>query len=468
VKSKTQDGARAPSFHRSKVQRGEAATLRCGQTHNHSAFAQAGVTIATKFAHLHGECVLAMTTPDATFLEEVEDFLVSFDLPTFPTLQTLTDDHSGEPLLAEALSVPKQAVDDVRSRRTRKKAKAVVDAAAKYELAKAKDRKRRSDYRERRRVEKETLKQQVGELTAELGELQKSKAAERSLASSAWEMVAKRQLQARVKAEEKQHRIVRAVESRARMIEAFKGFVHDRVTDVDEAEPYQHKRIRLEPSDAELFKLYMKDLDATYAQTDEALRSYGLDATDASWDRPRRHWKEDGETGCYLYADKYAMPYNFEQICRHTWYVAQMPHRQEDRERFDVVDDPENTSAFKFRVTTCLHSGRKVSLLQRAVVRRYVQDNRSVIVWRSFTEGEGMFAGMHADESGWCVSIPLSNSPEPSTLLLTMMRHVPMYFSTKPLQAPDAKQFTGLVLDTGTEDATEISSRLEKLILQDE
>jgi hypothetical protein len=307
----------------------------------------------------------------------------------------------------------------------------------------------------------------VGELTAELSdlsELQKHKEAERPLASSAWEVVAKRQLQTRLNSEERQRRLVSAIES-------FKDFVHDRLTgaaDVNEVASYQHKRIRLEPSDAELYALYVKELDPTYAQTDEALRSYGLDSTDASWDCPRRYWREDGKTGYYLYADKFAMPYDHEQIGRHAWCLAQMNHRQEDREHFDGVEDPENTSAFKFRVTTCLHSGRKVSLLQRTVVRRYFQVNRSVLVWRSFSEGEGLFAGMHADESGWCVSIPLSNSPEPSTLLRTMMRTVPMHFSTKDFPEPDAKHFTGMVLNSGTQDATETFSRLEKLLLEDE
>lgn len=59
------------------------------------------------------------------------------------------------------------------------------------------------------------------------------------------------------------------------------------------------------------------------------------------------------------------------------------------------------------------------------------------------------------------VSIPLSSSVEPSTLVRTMMRYVPKYFGTKALREPDAKQFTGLVLETGTADDTKI------IILQD-
>lgn len=280
-------------------------------------------------------------------------------------------------------------------------------------------------------------------------------------------MVAKRQLQAQVNAEETQRRLLTAIESRAALIHEFQTIIQTRVSHVHDDATHQHKRIRFEPSDAEFFKAYVKVLDHFYAQTDEVLKTYGLDATDASWDHPRRQWNEDGKAGYYVYTDKYVLPFAFQQVCWFTWLVAQMQHRQEDRERFDGVDDPENTSAFKFRVSTRLNSGRSVSVLERAVIRRYVRDDRLVIVWRLFTEGEGIFTGMHADESGWCVSIPLSGSPVSETLTRTIMRHVPMHFRSKSTQDVAAQQFTGFLLDSGTENAREIGSRMEKLLLQD-
>ncbi|KAK1946662.1 hypothetical protein P3T76_002214 [Phytophthora citrophthora] len=402
-----------------------------------------------------------MTTPDAAFLDEVEDFLVSFDLPIFPTLQTLADlDNSDDSAPSEAVPAPKAR----GSSSGRKRSKQAIDPVVKHELEKAKDRKRRSLYRERRRVEKETLKEQVGELSTELAELQKAKEGDRSLASSAWEMVAKRQLQARVDSEEKQRRLLRAIESQSGLIQGFQNIIHDIGEKVDDV-AYKHKRIRLEPSDAEFYKAYVLELDDFYAQTDEALKRYGLDSIDASWDQPRRQWKEEGETGYYIYTDKNIMPFDYELVYKQTWRVAQMHHRQQDREGYDI-GDPDNTAAFKFRVTHRLQSGRTVSALQRAVVRRYLEDERSVVVWRSFCEGEGIFQGMHADESGWCISVPLPNAPEPSTLTRTMMRQVPMHFSSKATQEPDVNQFVGFVLGTGSEDALEISSRLEKLVLQ--
>ncbi|KAE8877627.1 hypothetical protein PF005_g25819 [Phytophthora fragariae] len=412
---------------------------------------------------------------DASFLAEVEDFLVSLDLPTFPTLRSLTSDEIGdESSRIDAVPTPQEAPKSLDSTAAptnvrKKKFRSEMDAAAKLEMERAKDRKRRSAYRERRKIEKETLQKQAGELSAELAQLQKAKQAKRSLASSAWEMVAKRQLQARLNAEEKQRRLVRAVESQANVIEEFKGFMHERLSIVDDMGEaiYKQKRIRLEPSDAEFYKAFANELDAVHAQTEEMLKAYGLDSADANWDGPRRKWKEEGESGYYVYADKRVMPFDFKHICKFMWQVAQMDHRQEDREYYDGMENSEDTSALKFRVTTRLNSGRTMSILQRAVSRRYLSNGRSVVVWRSFAEGEGIFSGMHADECGWCVSIPLPSSPESRALMRTMMRHVPMHFSTKSAQEADAKQFTGFDFDTGSEDAIEITSRLEKLLLQE-
>ncbi|KAG6587335.1 Acyl-CoA synthetase short-chain family member 3 [Phytophthora cinnamomi] len=179
-----------------------------------------------------------MTTTDAAFLAEVDDFLVSFDLPTFPTLRTLTsDEDSDEASSTDAVptvqNAPKSQASSVGSRGTKKQPLCNAEAAAKLEMDRAKDRKRRSAYRERRRVEKETLQQQVGDLSTELLNLQKARQAERSLASSAWEMVSKRQLQARLNAEEKQRRLIQAVESHASAIEDLKG-LHDRLCIADD------------------------------------------------------------------------------------------------------------------------------------------------------------------------------------------------------------------------------------------
>ncbi|KAF1779832.1 hypothetical protein GQ600_16579 [Phytophthora cactorum] len=55
-------------------------------------------------------------------------------------------------------------------------------------------------------------------------------------------------------------------------------------------------------------------------------------------------------------------------------------------------------------------------------------DDRVVIVWRKFTEGEGVYAGMHSDETGWNIVRPSSDGA--GTVMESIIRYVPMSFST--------------------------------------
>ncbi|KAG3136260.1 hypothetical protein C6341_g21460 [Phytophthora cactorum] len=126
------------------------------------------------------------------------------------------------------------------------------------------------------------------------------------------------------------------------------------------------------------------------------------------------------------------MPSDFKEICRILWGAGQLPHRQENRQRFTDVEDPTNTAAFKFQISSRLSAGRAVSAVQRVVTRRYQQEDRMVLVWQSIIEGEGMFTGMRAACG--------------DTTLESMV-----------------KQFTGMILEMVAEDGVEIMKNFEKL-----
>ncbi|GMF12989.1 unnamed protein product [Phytophthora lilii] len=200
-----------------------------------------------------------MSSPDAEFLAEVEDFLLACDLPTFP-LQALQEAENNEEMISALAVAPTQesVVDSVAPVSKPGKRLHDVDATEILKLARAKDRKRRSVYRERRRIEKENLNRQVEELSSRVDELQKTKNSE---ASAGWEKIAKRQLQARVNAEAEQRQLLSAVGSRSKLIGKLHSVVRNSVStdtlgQVDPGEAaYQRKRIRLEASDVIFLKL---------------------------------------------------------------------------------------------------------------------------------------------------------------------------------------------------------------------
>ncbi|ETK72006.1 hypothetical protein F441_21318 [Phytophthora nicotianae CJ01A1] len=405
---------------------------------------------------------------DAAFLDEVNDFLISCDLPTVP----LPCDSDESRNASKPETSPERLVGVApRQLSARRLTKTIMGAAERHELEKAKDRKRRQGYRERRRIERESLQQEVEKLTKEL----RNARGRKNLLASAWEMLAKRQLAARMAAEAEQRRLFKAVSSRAVLLEEFQDLMNQRVAkwcDFSSSEyvdtrtaSYQHKRIRLEPMDDAIFSAYIQELGGVFTQTDEALRLRGLDATEPNWDEPSETWIKDPDTGYFLYGGKLTLPFDFRKLCMSRWYTAPLWHRQESRQLYKGLDDPDNTLALKFRITTRLASGKIASVLQRVAIRRYEENERMVIVWRLFTEGEGIFAGMNADETGWNVVVPAKKGAETGTVLLTSVRNVPMHLTDVAKHQPTVRQFASKLVEWGSENCVEVTNALKYSLL---
>eukprot|EP00644_Phytophthora_capsici_P002640 jgi/Phyca11/105567/e_gw1.11.522.1 len=316
-------------------------------------------------------------------------------------------------------------------------------------------------YRERRRIERESLLQTVEELTEKL---KQSQGLDNVLVST-WKMFADRQRTAREAAEAEQRQLITEIDARASLLDQFQALVNERVDDSPRCMPFKHKRVRLEPTDDAIFAAYIRELDGVYAKTDDILHSRGLDNTEPTWDEPSETWIKDPTTGYFLYGGKLTLPFDFREICRSRWHTAPLYHRQESRQIYQSVEDPANTIAFKFRITTRLSSGEVASVLQRVAIRRYEEKERMVIVWRLFTEGEGIFNGMNADETGWNVAVPATNSTKPGTVMLTCVRNVPMHLNSTEECQPTVKQFAGKLVEWGSENHSQVTNTLTNLLL---
>ncbi|KAH7468688.1 hypothetical protein PRIC1_010223 [Phytophthora ramorum] len=406
-----------------------------------------------------------MTTSDEAFLDEVENFLGSCTLPAILAPHDSGSD-SKEVLPTSTSTTPSERVADIVSLRPSLtfKVKIKVDAATKRELEKAKDRKRRSAYRERRRIERESLQKELEQLTETL---QRAQDGEPNLYASVWRKLAERQYAARLSAETERRQLCRSIDVHGTLLHQFRAMIDERFAGDVSAVPYEHKRVRLEPSGDPIFAAYLDELAGVYAQTEEILRSGDLDSTEANWEEPSEAWIKDPDTGYFLYRGKLTLPFNYRDICRSRWFTAPLHHRNECRQVYEDVDDPENTIALKFRITTRLSADRIASVVQRLVLRRYEESERTVIVWRLFTEGEGVFAGMHADETGWGVVTPVRSSSRTGTVMTTCVRNVPMHLSSAATCAPVLKQFAGKLVEWGSENNLEVTQRLKNLQLNE-
>ncbi|KAF4035096.1 hypothetical protein GN244_ATG12866 [Phytophthora infestans] len=151
------------------------------------------------------------------------------------------------------------------------------------------------------------------------------------------------------------------------------------------------------------------------------------------------------------------MPFEYGQTCHHLWRLVLLGHRQEDRRFYRDAQDPENILGVRCRL--------RGSSVVHFAIRRFEEKDRTVLVWRALTEGEGIFSGMYTDETGWCkVHSAEMNS---CTTVETCSRVVPMHFGVSASRLGVAEQFISIVLKSNEEDIEQIAMKLDKLLLDE-
>ncbi|CAH0519013.1 unnamed protein product [Peronospora belbahrii] len=340
----------------------------------------------------------------------------------------------------------------------------------------SKDAIRRSEYRKRQKEEKESLRNEIDKLSTKLVKLQDSTKANSSLlftdaalSSCLWKAIATRQEQRRRAAEKEQVHLRAAILSRAGLIEDLCGFLKKRLYDGtmenDEfGDLSRHKkRMRLKVTDSTLFETFITELYTIYLRTDDVFTACDLSLAAPSL--PVAKANKD-ECGFSQRVSRQILPFNFQQTCCLLWHIAKLKHQEQDRVSYEDVNDPDNIIATKIRISSP-RMGESVSMLQRAVVRRFHEINRVVIVWKVFSEGEGLFRGMHSDSTGWCIIRPTTNRSTTGTVVETCLRYVPMHLSNSSTRAPVVNEFTELVVEQADEENVSIFKTLEMLLLDD-
>ncbi|RLN80927.1 hypothetical protein BBJ28_00003397 [Nothophytophthora sp. Chile5] len=338
----------------------------------------------------------------------------------------------------------------------------------------SKDAKRRSTYREKQKSQRDALRRQVTELSSELVVLQEARTAaqnrgghEMATSGRLWKALASQRLQARLVAEEQQRRLHAAIVKRSALIESIGVVVRKRIA---EAEPARGKdqgvgkrARRTSPNDA-LYETYLNEMDEVYARTEEVFRSSELHSAIDAGLRYKPSRVTYVASGHHELVGKVSTPFNFQRVCYAIGLFGCMENRQECRETYKGFDGSDGTIAVKFRVSS--HRSDR-SLLQYVVMRRYQERERLVAIWRKFTEGEGVFAGLHSDETGWNVVRPSPGCVDAGTVMESVIRFVPMNFNSATSSTALAGQFTDMVVSTGEEDCQECLRRMEQILLDE-
>ncbi|CEG44783.1 uncharacterized protein PHALS_01120 [Plasmopara halstedii] len=332
-----------------------------------------------------------------------------------------------------------------------------------------KDAIRRSNYRQKRKAEKFDLQLKIQELTSQLTALQMKKEADKaksglgSVSMAVWKALADRHLQARLVAEEQQRRLREAIERRSALIKDMGAIVCQRLSQ-EHSESYvpPRKKSRVESPDMKLYGTFVKELDDAYIRTDSIFSQSEVQMlqTDDSNYGMRAVPKK---ANYYELAGKKTTPFPFERVRLLIDRVSIVENRT-SYEKIDLSDVAGHTSAFKCRFETRL--GDAVGcLIQHVLLRYYKEADRVVCICRKFTEGEGVYAGMHADETGWNVIERCANGA--GTVIKSIFRYVPMSFSTVASADGKLKKFTDKIISIGEEDCQTCGRKLEALLLDD-
>ncbi|RLN67031.1 hypothetical protein BBJ28_00019011 [Nothophytophthora sp. Chile5] len=342
--------------------------------------------------------------------------------------------------------------------------------------------KRRVKYRQRLKDEWQLLRQQESELSMELSNLQKAQAQAKALRGSSlalpvWRTIAVLQREKRREVETQQEGLRAAVASQAMVLQHMKGLLHQ-ILSVDQPErlkPCENHAVRMERHETALFEDFLQELEPLYAQTDEVFDACGLEREPSASLFFMPIYRKHQGTAYFESKDTMQIPFDFPRTCSAVSKL--MLNDPIGCQHFDGAKNSKNTEAMKFRAKYRWDSGEVAHMTIYTAMKIYQEADRLVYVWRALTEGQGVFAGMHANETGWFVVRPSTVADENvagnganggvSTLLESYSRFVPMHLGKSSNCKGAVDRFAELMMRSGAEEAAELTRTLRNLLIRD-
>ncbi|OWY96246.1 hypothetical protein PHMEG_00033536 [Phytophthora megakarya] len=326
-----------------------------------------------------------------------------------------------------------------------------------------KEKNRRRKQRQRVKDELESLRRKDDELTRQLNKLKLRK--ETRIAKGEqhyiWKEVALMHREERLKSETEQRRLTATIKMQANYIDNLRGLFHQDSTTFNNAlqDPVVNDATDSQHGDSEvaLFTTLLEKIGSCYARFDDVLNGCGV-VTMPLGVVNTAHWRdESGELEFYQSLHKFELPSELAISNQYCWKAFNLPQHRLDREDYSGFRNAENTVAMKHRMVRTLTSGTTVSVLQHYVARRFIEEDRVVFIWKTYTEGEGMFRGMHSNQTGWSCIRPLPDRP--GTVGDVCIREFPVLSNTSP---PTVSEFHQFLRATVNEDNQEVMTTIHK------
>ncbi|RLN67033.1 hypothetical protein BBJ28_00019013 [Nothophytophthora sp. Chile5] len=334
-------------------------------------------------------------------------------------------------------------------------------------------------YRRQLATEWQSLWTQESELSEELSRLQKAQAQakalrESSLALPTWRAISILQREKRREAETQHEGLRAAVASQSTIIQRMNSALQQTLA-IAAPERFISRdkhTVGLRSHEIALFKTFLRELEPLYAQTDEVTHPHGMKIEPTALLTYKPICKRQKDAVYYESVDAMRLPFDFQRACRAaSKLLLSVP---EGWQRFDGVNDSENQVAVKYPTKHRLDSGESALLVTYCVMRVYWEAERLVYVWRGLTEGQGVFAGMHSNETGWIVVRSSTVKERKSsvewgsaTVLENCVRFVPMHFGGASDCGVAVDRFAEIIVKTGEKELGEITQMLAKLLVDE-
>ncbi|KAG6613747.1 M96 mating-specific protein family [Phytophthora cinnamomi] len=240
-----------------------------------------------------------------------------------------------------------------------------------------------------------------------------------------WEKMCARQLERRVKAERENARLKMVLEGQIKIAKSMEQILRKRSVLRAMESCGSNKRTKHtngvpkssdRRADARIFETLLAGVEASYREVDAVFEANGLGRTEAPESDAQMR---DGVNGMYLeiFANK-MLPFGMHATGEAVWQHfkgTDIPYRWYHSKSAGSIESTEDTMVECFGMEMYDAKSKTTAEFNvKQILRRYVEEDRVVVVWRSHIEplefSNKRFAGIHFQEKGYVVIKPRAHS----------------------------------------------------------
>ncbi|POM60446.1 hypothetical protein PHPALM_30702 [Phytophthora palmivora] len=271
------------------------------------------------------------------------------------------------------------------------------------------------------------------------------------------------------RAEEEQVRLKDAVDDQAIYLATLRALVPKHlydwiaITETTRAAIVSSHQVNMQANHV-LFAEHLRQVFSAYTQVGTVFGGIDLTTMPDGMTTSGRSPNADEALGYFRHFNKCTLPFSFKQTHEAWWNMTNLNQWLQDGDGYANLADPNDTVILRLHLVRTLPTGITVSIKQRYILRRFVEETRAVFMWKTYSEGEGPFTGFFVEETGWA---HLQPSTDGSTIVGVCVDQAPMQLNASKLRTTDSEQFYSLMQSLLKENAEVFTHILSKKLMEE-